>query len=218
MDLGDHINAYCERHGFAWYAEPLNALSNAAFFYAGWRLWRNAAAAPPGLALPQRCLAVLIGLVGAGSLAFHTLATVGAGILDVLFIGIFNVVFLVLFLRIVAHWPVAGAVAAGIGFIALDRSAAMVLPPGAFNGSLLYLPALAVLLALTVYAGVVAPAAGRRMRVAAGVFCLSLLARSLDQALCAAWPLGLHFLWHLLNAWLLYTLAGTLGTPPRRVA
>jgi hypothetical protein len=210
MDLGDHINAYCERHGSSWTAEPLNALSNAGFFYAAWRLWRHAGAGPPHLRGPQRSLAVLIGLVGGGSLAFHTLATVWAEILDVLFIGVFNVVFLVLFLRLVAHWPVGGAIAAGLGFVALDRGAGLVLPAGAFNGSLLYLPALTVLLALTITALVVAPVAGRRMGLAAAVFCGSLLARSLDQALCGLWPMGLHFVWHLLNAWVLFALATSL--------
>jgi hypothetical protein len=30
--------------------------------------------------------------------------------------------------------------------------------------------------------------------------------RSLDMPLCAGWPVGTHFLWHLLNALLLYLL------------
>ena len=213
MDLGDHLIAYCERHSADWTAEPLNALSNLAFFLAGWRLWRSAAASPPDRAAPQRCLAVLIGLVGAGSLAFHTLATVWAQILDVLFIGIFNLAFLILFLRHVARWPLVAALAAGVGFVALDRGAGAVLPATAMNGSVLYLPALAVLLVLTATARRVAPPAGARMTRACAVFCVSLTARSLDQALCASWPAGLHFVWHLLNAWVLYSLGRGLWDP-----
>ena len=97
MSLADPIRAYCERQGPELWAEPFNALSNLAFFYAAWRLW-NRAATVPQLARPLRWLAALLGMVGAGSLAFHTIATGWASILDVLFIGIFNVVYLVVFL------------------------------------------------------------------------------------------------------------------------
>jgi hypothetical protein len=66
---------------------------------------------------------------------------------------------------------------------------------------------LTVLFLLTAYGLRLAPGAGRTMAAAAGVFCVSLLARSLDQALCPSWPPGTHFIWHLLNAWVLYALS-----------
>ena len=37
-----YIDVYCERVGPGLWAEPVNALTNAAFFLAGWLLWRNA--------------------------------------------------------------------------------------------------------------------------------------------------------------------------------
>jgi hypothetical protein len=211
VSLGDAVNAYCERQGPQWYAEPLNALSNLAFFYWAWRLWRHADAQSARVARAQRWLAVLLALVGAGSLVFHTAATVWGSILDVLFIGIFNVAYLMIFLRLVADWPIRFAVAGGVAFVVLDRLAGAVLPAGAFNGSVLYAPALAVLMAITAYAARHAPAAGRPMAVAATVFCVSLLARTVDQSLCPYWPAGTHFVWHLLNAWVLYALARALA-------
>jgi hypothetical protein len=210
MNLGDHVNAYCERQGPQWTAEPLNAVSNLAFFYWAWRLWRQADAGLPRLARPQRCLAALLALVGAGSLVFHTLATVWGSILDVLFIGVFNVTYLILFLRLVARWRIAWALGGGVAFVLLDRCAGALLPADAINGSVLYLPALAVLFALTAYGYALVPQAGRRMAVAAAVFCVSLLARTLDQTLCTSWPLGTHFIWHLLNGWVLYALSGAM--------
>jgi len=211
MNLGDAVNAYCERQGPQLWAEPLNALSNLAFFYGAWRLWRHAGAGSGAVARSQRWLAVLLGLVGAGSLVFHTVATVWGGILDVLFIGIFNVAYLMIFLRTIAGWPLAGAIAGGVAFVVLDRIAGAVLPASAFNGSLLYAPALLVLVTITAYAAVRAPVAGRAMAGAAAVFCVSLAARTADQALCPVWPLGTHFAWHLLNAWVLYALGRSLG-------
>jgi hypothetical protein len=218
MSLGDPVRAYCERQDAGWAAEPLNALSNLAFFYWAWRLWRAAGDDAAGWARPQRWLAALLALVGAGSLVFHTRATVWGSMLDVLFIGVFNVAYLMIFLRRVAGWPMAGVLAGGLGFVALDRVAGALLTADALNGSVLYAPALAVLLALTAFALRRAPPAGRRMAVAAAVFGVSLAARTADQALCGTWPYGTHFVWHLLNAWVLYALSRALvaGTAPAR--
>jgi hypothetical protein len=41
------------------------------------------------------------------------------------------------------------------------------------------------------------------------VFLLSFTARTLDAQVCTAFPVGTHFLWHLLNALLLYILVRT---------
>lgn len=208
MDLNAHVFDYCERGSDAGLlAEPLDAASNAAFLYFAWRLWAQAARQGPELAPKLRWLAALLGLVGLASLSFHTLATVWASILDVLFIGVFNVSFLIIYLRHVARWPWIGASAAGAAFVLADRAAGAVLPAGALNGSLLYLPATIVLLALTGWALASAPACGRAMARAAAVFAVSLLARTADRALCSSWPWGTHFVWHLLNAWVLYELA-----------
>jgi hypothetical protein len=45
-----------------------------------------------------------------------------------------------------------------------------------------------------------APETSRGLAIGAGLLVLSLTARTLDEPLCAAIPLGTHFLWHLLNA------------------
>jgi hypothetical protein len=41
---------------------------------------------------------------------------------------------------------------------------------------------------------------------AALIFSLSLFFRSIDGAVCPAWPAGTHFLWHILNALVLGVL------------
>lgn len=111
----------------------------------------------------------------------------------------------------VARWPWPRALAAAAGFLALDRAAAWLGAGSLFHGSGMYLPPLAVLLALTVHALRIAPPAGRLMAEACGVFLVSLTARTADLALCSHWPWGTHFLWHLLNAWVLYRLSRALG-------
>lgn len=42
------------------------------------------------------------------------------------------------------------------------------------------------------------------------VFTASLFFRTVDMAFCSFIPLGTHFLWHCLNAYLLYRLLGLL--------
>jgi hypothetical protein len=37
-----------------------------------------------------------------------------------------------------------------------------------------------------------------------GIFSLSLVLRTVDAAICPAFPLGTHFIWHLLNGLVLY--------------
>jgi hypothetical protein len=41
------------------------------------------------------------------------------------------------------------------------------------------------------------------------VFAISLAFRTADSALCPAFPLGIHFIWHVLNAVVLYLLLHT---------
>ena len=44
------------------------------------------------------------------------------------------------------------------------------------------------------------------MLIAAAIFIVSLALRIVDLDICDAFPLGTHFLWHVLNAVLLYLL------------
>ena len=52
-------------------------------------------------------------------------------------------------------------------------------------------------------------AAAKGLAAAAGVFLVSLCFRTIDREICAAFPLGAHFLWHLLNALVLWLLLRT---------
>jgi len=50
------------------------------------------------------------------------------------------------------------------------------------------------------------PARQRAMLIAAGLFIVSLIFRIIDLDVCARWPIGTHFLWHALNAAVLYAV------------
>ena len=77
---------------------------------------------------------------------------------------------------------------------------------GLIWGGAMYLPTLAAMLVFGVALIRRHAAAGRAFFVAAGLFVLSFTARTLDMPLCPALPIGTHYLWHILNATVLYLL------------
>ena len=91
MELMRQIDGYCERTDAAFWAEPINALSNLAFVIAAIWMWR----ASSGLAA-ARLLSAILFAIGVGSFLFHTFATVWAAIADVVPIVLFVLVYLYL--------------------------------------------------------------------------------------------------------------------------
>ena len=69
---------------------------------------------------------------------------------------------------------------------------------------MIYAPAIAVLLALGVYHWLRGGVGRGLLLVATGAFIVSLTVRTVDSAVCPNFPLGTHFLWHLINPLVLY--------------
>ncbi|MFV0336407.1 MAG: ceramidase domain-containing protein [Tropicimonas sp.] len=195
------VDAYCERTDFTYWSEPVNALTNAAFLLAAWIMWRRLRGA--GLPLAG-AMCALLALIGIGSFLFHTHATIWGGIADTTPIALF--ILLYVFAASRDFWglktPWALAVTAGfIPYAALMVPLFRSLP--FFGVSAAYWP---VPLLIAAYAAGLrrrAPDTARGLALGAAALCLSLTFRTLDEPLCAAIPLGTHFLWHLLNGLML---------------
>lgn len=211
MDLARSIDIYCERVDGSFWAEPLNASTNLAFVAAALAIavtWRKAGPLPADAQL----LALLAALIGVASFLFHTFATVWAGWLDVLFILAFIYAFLACFLRRVAGWPWLAAAAGLAGYWLFAQALTWPFPRGALNGSYSYFPPLLALAVLGAWARRRRHPGAGRLAAAAAVFAVSLVLRTIDEAVCAAWPAGTHFAWHVLNAVVLYLAAtGLIG-------
>ena len=197
------IDLYCERLSPSFWAEPVNALSNIAFLLAAaaaFAQWRRQGAGD-GVVL---ALIVVVAVVGLGSFIFHTVATRGAMLLDVGPIGVFIYGYFLFALRrfLALSWATALIVFAG--FIALSTGLAVYVPRSFLNGSAGYFPALAALLGIGWM--VRENPAGKALLIAAGLFVASLFFRIIDLNVCDAFPLGTHFLWHILNAAVLYAV------------
>ena len=201
------VDLYCERTGPGFWAEPVNAVSNAAFVVAGLVALHLARKREAGIWVQILCL--WGAAIGVGSFLFHTLANRWSELADVIPIWSFIAVYVVFTLRrmFALEWPVI--VISAVVSLAVVALVMLFLPEGggeATNQSTQYIPAV---LALAVFAAVLLSSrhpAARQVVAACLVFLLSLFFRSIDLAICGALPLGTHFLWHLLNA----TMVGLL--------
>lgn len=197
MDWFAPIDAYCERLGPGLIAEPLNALSNAAFLIAA--LWAARAARKRGSEPVIWLLIALVFVIGLGSLAFHTYANRWSALADVLPITLFIYGYLAFALRrflAFAWWRVMlGIGALFVVTIATER----LMPPGFMNGSGAYLPALiaSVLVSLELLRR--GHPAQLNVSLASTILFVSLIFRTADLVLCSMLPIGTHFVWHMLN-------------------
>ncbi|UOM33268.1 ceramidase domain-containing protein [Acuticoccus sp. I52.16.1] len=221
MDWHRPIDNYCERLGPEFWAEPLNAWSNAAFLVAAAVaaiVARRRGGPDVGVAL---LIAVMVA-IGVGSFLFHTVATPLAALADVVPIQLFIVGYMALAMRRFAGMAWWGAAAVTAGFVAVSAVGGQLLGRAVdLNGSQGYIPPL---LALGVVGAALwasgRGAAGRALILGAAIFALSLTFRTVDAAMCERLPTGTHILWHLLNGLLLGHLTVALirhgEGPPRR--
>lgn len=215
-----HIDNYCERSDPSFWAEPLNAWSNAAFWIAAAlfacglvvsaKPARQAASVvSPALNRAQlRDLwvlgALLVG-IGVGSFSFHTYAVRWAGLLDVGFIVLWVNWYLWVSARSVLRWSALLTIGALVAHLLL----AIVLLIVTQWFLMSYAPTALAAYLLALHASRF-PLPGRRyLWACAIVFTLSMVFAGLDKPLCDIVPTGTHFLWHIFNATAL--LLGSIG-------
>lgn len=226
MSLGEKIFIYCERgQDPSFWAEPLNAVTNAAFLIAALVAARDYLAEPPARRTAAAALLVaLTFVIGIGSFLFHTFATRWASLADTIPIALFMLAYFGFLLRrfLGLNWIL---VLLGLGaFYATIRYAGTIqcnygdlLPitsrAGArcLNGTVTYAPAFLGLLGSAIVLAALRHPAWRYLALASGVFLISMTFRTLDVELCELTSLGghvrgSHFMWHVLNGLTLYIL------------
>jgi hypothetical protein len=107
----------------------------------------------------------------------------------------------------------AGVVAAAlfVPYAALVERAAEAVA-GPMNGSTGYMPVPILIAGYAMLLWRRAPETARGLLLGAGMLATSIFFRTIDEAVCPAFPLGTHFLWHLLNGamlgWMILVLVG----------
>lgn len=208
MDWLQSVDIYCERTSALFWAEPVNALSNLSFVLAA--LFAAYTARQRAISAPIVWLLIgLAGLIGVGSFLFHTFANRWSELADTLPIWTFVAVFVLaamhfiggMAVRRVLLWSgvIVGIAAVTLIFGATGEGADVVATPDPLNGSGQYAPALLALFVFSVVSYARRHPGAPLIIAATGVFLVSLCLRTLDRDICAAWPIGTHFGWHLLN-------------------
>lgn len=197
MDWFRRLDNYCERIDPSYWSEPLNAVSDAAFLVAALLCWRMPGArSDPG----ARLLIAILAAIGVGSYLFHTHARGWALIPDVVPIQAFILVYF--WLATTRFFGLLGwaGLAAVVLFVPFDNLAARAvatvtvgrLRPRTDPDRRLRLRA---------------PPPGPRHRPRPRHRRRSprplLFFRTVEAAICAAVPVGTHFIWHLLNGLML---------------
>ena len=202
MDWNQPIDLYCERTAEGLFAEPCNLISNLAFLIAAYLAYRYTRRKVADPIRSAQLLCGLLALVGIGSSLFHSFATRWAMLTDTAPIQLFIISFFWLWLR--KHWCLSPLFSVlGVLLLLLGSYGIEVLTANyPLNGSQAYIGTAVALSIL----GLIERSTPRRQRIllASLVFCISVTARTLDNALCELNPLGLHCLWHLLNGVVCY--------------
>jgi hypothetical protein len=231
---------YCERGGDpAFWAEPLNAISNGAFVLAGLiAAWQLARSPRSDWALWEWLMIALAICIGIGSFMFHTYATVWAIPFDVIPISLFMLAYLGYALRRFAGAPWILVIVALIGFYFSVKymqgvpcsNELLPMTRGAgkrcFNGTLGYTPAFAALVLVGMWLLIARHPAAKYILAGATIFLAAMTFRTVDLEVCrwavrAGRGVGTHFLWHTFNGLLLYVLLlGAIrhGAPRPRAA
>lgn len=195
------LDFYCERTSLGFWSEPINAISNAGFIFAGvlgllkFRQIKNI------WLLTFSLLAILTGI---GSFLFHTHANRWSHLTDIIPIGIFMSTFVAFVARRLFTQNIFKTTLLSFLFILLSIVIEAYQPHHLLNGSLGYTHALLLLIILTLK---VPNDPLRKMFLhATFTFIMSLIFRTIDNSICHIFSVGTHYLWHLLNAKLIYII------------
>ncbi len=192
------IDGYCERIDSSYWAEPVNAITNLAFLIAAFIMWRRVCDQRMPLAW---VLVMILAAIGVGSFLFHTHAQVWAAIADTTPILLFILVYIFAVNRDVwglGKWAALGLTALFFPYAFLTIPIFQLIP--GLGSSAGYAP---VPLLILIYAYLLRfrdPDTARGLALGAAILVVSIIFRALDEKVCGVWPMGTHFMWHILNA------------------
>lgn len=201
MSFLDGVQLYCEHSAAGLWAETCNVLSTGAFLFVAWSLWRRHL--PSEARREARRIALLIGLLGIGSLTFHMSEQEWAYWFSAGTIALFIAFFLQRYLKRVVRTHNGTFLLGLVGMLVCGETLERLGGLG-LNGSEYYIGPAVGLVILARWALEKSRDSASWMLLAACLLPVALAVRSLDQKVCSVFPLGTHFLWHLLAAAVLY--------------
>ncbi len=198
---------YCERASLNNFSfEPLNTISNIGFLLAAILLFYKT----KGQNLSAVLLSFIILTISIGSSLWHIYAKEPYLQGDVLPIMSFILLYIYFFLCQIIKMNKILAIVNVIIFFILNLLVENYLPSNLFNGSIMYvLPSIVLLIMLIFMLKTNHPLA-KNLLYTIIIWSISIFFRTIDFMVCPYIIFGTHFIWHILNAIVLYRLANLL--------
>ncbi len=208
MGLLQHKFGVCERTSDSFFAEPLNALTSLLFLVTAvaiYRFYRDHSDVRGKWIWDVHALTFLTACICVGSFSFHTMPSPVTELIDIVPIVMFIVIYFISAIFRVARASLFEGIISFIAFAGFTHILVAQFPD-ALNDSIGYFSSMTALIVIALYLNMKRRAAARAFLVAAITGVISLFFRSVDNAICDEIPIGTHFLWHALNALLIYML------------
>ena len=198
------VDIYCERTDAGFWSEPVNALTNLLILGAGFFGLAQVRSRKTGVYAKVLCWWVVV--IGLGSLLFHTTAIELTKWADIIPIATFTLAMAIFCLRRFSGLDWSRTVAYLVSYLAIVSIVTWLIPSWlseATNGTTAYLPALAGFTFFGIVALIHSSPAGWYCIACAIILSAGFVFRAVDQGVCEAFPLGTHFIWHVLIALML---------------
>lgn len=199
------MDFYCERVNDNFFNEPINAISNIFFLIISvftYRLQKELKVKKIFYFLP-----ILIFCIGLGSFFFHLKPNTITLYLDVFPIFLFSVLFIILFNKYELKISALNNFLFIFSYLLLFVFITPMLSYEFLNGSEFYFVNYLVLAIYTIILFFKKSQNFKLIFLALLIFNISIILRTIDNLVCDIFKIGTHFLWHIINAYLLFILS-----------
>ena len=215
-----HWYGVCERTALGPLAEPLNVLSSFAFMIVAISIYRHYHTHEDlkgKWIWDIHALTFITFIIGFNSVVFHAFPTPVTEMADTLTIVLFIILYFWCVLFRIGRTTIFQALVCFVAFVGFSHMLVAQFPHS-LNDSIGYLSSMMALIVIAVHLYLKARPSSSHFMFAAIIGVVSLSCRIIDRELCPMLPTGTHFLWHILNATLLYILLKQLIRNVNRVA
>ncbi len=215
-----HWYGVCERSAPGMLAEPLNLLSSFAFLFVAvsiYRHYHHHEDLERKWIWDVHALTFITFLIGINSIVFHAFPTPTTELIDTVTIVLFIILYFWSVLFRIGRCTKFQALVCFVAFVGFSHILVHQFPR-ALNDSIGYLSSMIALIMIAVHLHLKARPSSSHFMFAAIIGVVSLSCRAIDRELCEETFVGTHFLWHCLNATLIYILLKQLVRNVNRVA
>ncbi len=206
--LAEQWYGVCERGSLGILAEPLNVLSSVAFMIVAvsiYRYYHRHEDLERKWLWDIHALTFLTFIIGFNSVIFHSFPSPTTELMDTIPIVMFIILYFWSVLFRIGRCTPFQAVVCFVAFVGFSHILVAQFPHS-LNDSIGYLSSMIALIVIAVHLHLKARPSSQHFMLAAIVGVCSLFCRAIDREVCPQFPVGSHFMWHMLNATLLYLL------------